>query len=88
MILIKIDRESATPIYQQIVQELIRLIENGTLEHRARLPSSRELAKKLGINRSTVNHAYLELLAVGSVESRPGSYTSIRKRPQVVAANP
>lgn len=41
MILIKIDRESATPIYQQIVQELIRLIENGALEHGARLPSSR-----------------------------------------------
>lgn len=87
MILIKIDRKSPTPIYRQIIHKIIQLIEEGVLKNGTRLPSTRQLAQKLGINRSTICHAYLELLALGYVESSPGSYTTIRKRPEVVTKN-
>ena len=46
----------------------------------AALPSSRTLAERLGLNRSTVYRAYEELWALGYVDSRPGSYTRVRRR--------
>lgn len=87
MVLVKIDRDSRTPLYRQIVQEIVQLIENGAMESGTHLPSTRKLAMKLGIDRSTVCHAYCELVALGYVESRPGSYTTVRKRTPVVTRN-
>ena len=85
MILLKIDRKNATPIYRQIMQEIIQLIESEAIAIGTNLPSTRLLADKLGVDRSTVYHAYQELLALGYLESTPGSYTKIRKRSKVVS---
>lgn len=85
MVLLKIDRECAMPVYRQIIRQITELIENETLEYGSVLPSSRELAKKLGLNRSTVYRAYMELGALGYVKSDPGSYTRVRKRPKLVS---
>ena len=83
MILIKIKPHDKTPIYRQIIDRIIDLIEKRSLEKGENLPSSRELAEKLGIDRTTVYRAYAELNALGYTESRPGSYTKVRKRPEV-----
>jgi DNA-binding transcriptional MocR family regulator len=78
--LIPIDRNAPEPIYRQIIDGTKRLIDNGSLKVNDSLPSTRRLADRLGINRSTVVHAYEELQAQGYLSSRPGSYNRVLKR--------
>jgi GntR family transcriptional regulator/MocR family aminotransferase len=65
----RIDPTRAAPIYMQIIQALIRDIERGRLASGAYLPSSRELAAALGVNRKTVVLAYEDLIAQGWLAS-------------------
>jgi DNA-binding transcriptional MocR family regulator len=87
MILLNLTRNSAIPIYRQIIDQFIDLIEKKTLEAGTVLPASRRLADKLGVDRTTVYRAYQELNALGYVDSQPGSYTIVRKRPEVTVKN-
>ena len=80
MLLMGLDRTSAVPVYRQIYQRVARLVDDGTLQPGSRLPASRNLADTLGVNRSTVVRAYQELWALGYLESRPGSYSTVRQR--------
>jgi GntR family transcriptional regulator/MocR family aminotransferase len=86
--LLNIDKSSSTPVYKRIVEEIKNLINQGTLETGKPLPSSRSLAQKLGVNRSTVYQAYAELQAQGYLQSRPGSYNIVQKRRKEAAYNP
>jgi DNA-binding transcriptional MocR family regulator len=43
------------------------------------------MADKLEINRSTVYSAYQELWSIGYLESRPGSYTTVRRRIKIIS---
>lgn len=65
----RIDPSRGVPIYMQIIQALIRDIERGRLTSGTYLPSSRELAKILGVNRKTVVLAYEDLIAQGWLDS-------------------
>jgi 2-aminoadipate transaminase len=69
----RLDRESIVPLYRQLYEHLREAILAGTLPESTRLPPERNLAKRLGINRSTVVHAYRELVADGLIEQRVGS---------------
>ncbi|MDV6014693.1 PLP-dependent aminotransferase family protein [Haloechinothrix sp. LS1_15] len=69
--LVSIDRDSREPVYQQLRKALEHAIATGALDPNRALPSSRELARELGISRNTANTAYQELLAEGFIESRP-----------------
>lgn len=60
-----IDADRPTPLYMQIIQAVIREIERGRLTSGTYLPSSRELAALLGVNRKTVVLAYEDLIAQG-----------------------
>src|SRR3546814_16560688 len=53
----------------QIIQALIRDIERGRLTSGTYLPSSRQLARILGVNRKTVVFAYEDLIAQGWLDS-------------------
>jgi GntR family transcriptional regulator / MocR family aminotransferase len=59
----------AVPVYMQIIQALIRDIERGRLISGSFLPSSRELAEALQVNRKTVVLAYEDLIAQGWLSS-------------------
>jgi len=74
-----IDRESIVPIYQQIYEELREAILTGTLPELTRLPPERTLAEKLNVNRSTVVHAYRELVTDGLIEQRVGSGSRVAR---------
>jgi DNA-binding transcriptional MocR family regulator len=80
MILFKINQKCGVPIYKQIVKGVIDIVEDHTIKPGTRLPTTRALSEDLGINRSTVYIAYQFLNALGYIESKPGSYTTIRKR--------
>jgi GntR family transcriptional regulator / MocR family aminotransferase len=66
----RIDTARDEPIYLQITKALIRDIEGGRLTSGTFLPSSRELAIALGVNRKTVVLAYEDLISQGWLESR------------------
>ncbi len=88
MLLIDIDRAGGVPAYRQIVDQVVRLVDGGALAPGARLPPTRTLAGPLGVHRSTVLRAYAELWALGYLESRPGSYSTVRQRARPVATSP
>ncbi|MBV8154219.1 MAG: PLP-dependent aminotransferase family protein [Candidatus Eremiobacteraeota bacterium] len=69
----ELDRASIVPLYRQIYEHLREAILAGTLPESTRLPPERSLAEKLNVNRSTVVHAYRELVADGLIEQRVGS---------------
>ena len=65
----RVDRRRSIPVYQQIVQALIHDIQRGRLLPGTFLPSSRELATTLGVNRKTIVIAYDDLIAQGWLAS-------------------
>lgn len=65
----RIDPALPGPVYKQIIQAVIRDIESGRLVSGTYLPSSRELAGILGVNRKTVVLAYEDLIAQGWLTS-------------------
>ncbi|MDB5094165.1 MAG: PLP-dependent aminotransferase family protein [Candidatus Eremiobacteraeota bacterium] len=70
---IALDRASIVPVYRQIYERLREQILVGALPEETRLPPERALAGRLGVNRSTVVHAYRDLAADGLIEQRVGS---------------
>ena len=59
----RIDASRQRPLYLQIIQAVIRNIESERLVPGTYLPSTRELARMLGVNRKTVLLAYEDLIA-------------------------
>jgi GntR family transcriptional regulator/MocR family aminotransferase len=77
---VPIDRDSNTPVYRQIAEELRARIVSGELSPGAKLPPSREMAETLGVNRNTVASAYDELVKSGDVRSHVGQGTFVAAR--------
>ncbi|MGE5576501.1 MAG: GntR family transcriptional regulator [Syntrophothermus sp.] len=77
---ITIDRNSHTPVYLQIRNQIREMILTGALPARFRLPPERKLAETLGVNRSTVVNAYRELEADGLIASHVGRGTIVQPR--------
>jgi 2-aminoadipate transaminase len=69
----ELDRDSIVPLYRQIYEHLREAILAGTLPESTRLPPERTMAERLNVNRSTVVHAYRELVGDGLIEQRVGS---------------
>ncbi len=58
MLMINLDYQTRTPIYEQIVNQIERYVALGILNPKDQIPSIRELAGTLGINPNTVKKAY------------------------------
>jgi len=65
----------SAPVYQQIVEEIIRLIVSGELTSKDRLPPVRELARQLDVNPNTVAKSYNELAERKLIVSNKGGGT-------------
>ena len=85
MMSVVIDKKNPTPIYQQIVDNIVKLIDEGNVEVGEPLPSTRTMAQILGLDHSTVNRAYQELQVLGYVECAQGSYAWVRKKPELLS---
>lgn len=68
-----IERVEHAPVYGLVVEQIRRAIHIGTYIPGDKLPPERELAKKLGVSRTTVREAIRVLEGEGYVESRRGA---------------
>jgi GntR family transcriptional regulator / MocR family aminotransferase len=76
-LLIALDRERDEPLAAQLERELRAAIRSGRLGPGERLPSSRQLARELGVSRGLVLDCYLQLQAEGFLSARSGSGTRV-----------
>lgn len=72
-----VERSSPLPVAQQVGTQLRAAILKGQLRPGARLPSTRTLARVLGVSRGAVVTAYDDLLAAGYLIGRVGAGTYV-----------
>ncbi|MBE7010138.1 MAG: GntR family transcriptional regulator [Ruminococcaceae bacterium] len=70
--MIQIDYRSPKAIYEQVRDEMKKLIMKGVLQEDERIPSVREIAGMLAINPNTIQRAYRELENEGFIYSVKG----------------
>ena len=73
----KLDPNSDTPLYMQIVEKTKVAIAAGYLKNGDKFPSVRELSRQLLINQTTVSKAFKELSNQGIIKTQPGIGTVI-----------
>ena len=76
---IKLDTESAVPLYMQIYSEIRGMIVGGAFPFGSRLPSRRELARDCGVSVITAEHAFQLLGRDKTVALEAPSYPKIRE---------
>lgn len=67
-----IDSSSRLPICRQLADQIREAIARGKLRPDERLPSVRELSRRLVVNPNTIARVYAELEREGTLNTRPG----------------
>ena len=75
--LVALDRGGATPLRAQLEDQLRDAVRSGRLAPGVALPSSRSLARELGVSRGVVVDAYAQLGAEGYLVARQGAPTLV-----------
>jgi GntR family transcriptional regulator / MocR family aminotransferase len=76
-ILLSVSRGIRVPLGTQLEQQLRRAIRNGLLHPGVRLPSSRELARQLGVSRRVATGTYAQLAVEGYLVLRQGAVPTV-----------
>ncbi len=75
-----LQRESETPLYRQLIEQIRAQIDGGDLPVGTRLPASRALARQLSLSRISVVKAYTELRAAGYLSAKAGRGTFVARQ--------
>jgi GntR family transcriptional regulator/MocR family aminotransferase len=78
-LLLSVSRDDARTLGAQVEDQLRRAIRDGSLHDGAQVPSTRDLARQLGVSRRVIVDAYGQLAAEGYLSLRQGA------RPRVAA---
>ena len=78
---LRVNRQSSVPVHVQLQTQIRHLISTGSLKSGMQLPTVRQLAGFLRINRNTVARALADLQQDGYLESRQGRGTFVVDRP-------
>ena len=70
-LMIPLQGGKTVPYYEQIYLYIREEIRTGRIRRGEKMPSTRQLAAKLGISRSTTQLAYDQLTAEGYLEAKP-----------------
>ena len=87
-LMLSVDRALAAPLRSQLEDQLREAIRHGRVRAGERLPSSRALARDLGLSRGLVQDCYAQLLAEGYLTARTGSATVVAPGARTAAAEP
>ncbi len=77
---LKLNRRSALPLHVQLKAQLLYLIQTGHWTPGTRLPTVRQLAGTLRINRNTASKVFAELEGAGYLSCEPGRGTFVFAR--------
>src|SRR5215831_2830391 len=78
---LRVNRQSSVPVHVQLRAQIRHLISTGSLKPGMQLPTVRQLAGFLRINRNTVVRALADLSQDGYLESRQGRGTFVVEQP-------
>lgn len=70
--MIQIDLRSQVPIFEQIFNQVRKMMILGIFKEKDQLPTVRQLARDLGVNPNTISKAYTLCEQYQLVESQPG----------------
>jgi GntR family transcriptional regulator / MocR family aminotransferase len=76
-LLVSLDRRARLPLRSQLEEQLRAAIRSGRLEAEMSLPSTRALARTLGVTRGLVVECYTQLQAEGYLTARSGAGTQV-----------
>ena len=80
---LELDRHSDQPLHKQLFLSLRRRINSLELMPGQLMPSTRQLAEKLAVSRTTVVRAYDDLLGQGYIKAVDGIGTFVSERPAI-----
>lgn len=84
----RLSTDSVHPVYQQIQDNIIQLIDHNVLNTGDALPSERQLSDVYGVNRMTVRQAVGGLVQKGLIERKRGAGSFIARRRSVRELTP
>jgi GntR family transcriptional regulator/MocR family aminotransferase len=87
-VLVRLDRTRRGTLGAQLQDELRAAIRAGRLEVGERLPSTRVLARELGVSRGLAQECYEQLVAEGYLIARSGAGTRVAERAARPTARP
>lgn len=76
-LLVSLDRDAGIPLRAQLEEQFRAAIRSGRLEPETNLPSTRSLARALGVTRGLVVECYTQLQAEGYLTARSGAGTQV-----------
>jgi GntR family transcriptional regulator len=79
---IQLDAEKSAPVYRQIIEEIRHQVAAGKLVQGERLPTVRQLAQELRVDRNTTLRAYRILDREGVISVQHGRGTFVRSSPR------
>ena len=80
-LVIRLDRGSSVPPYEQLRAQLSVMVAVGRLEPGSRLPTVRDLAQHLDLAPGTVARSYRELEQAGTINARGRAGTFVADEP-------
>lgn len=81
-----INYDTTRPIYEQIIDYILKKLASGKYYAGSKLPSQREMAKVLSVNPNTVQRAYREMETKDLVETRRGLGTYVTESEEKIEA--
>ena len=79
--MLELNYRDARPIYEQIKEQIVMLVNTGIYKPGDRLPSIRNLSNQLNINVNTIKHSYAQLETEGVINSVQGKGVFIAENP-------
>lgn len=75
---LQIEKISVKKVSESVVEQIEKLIEEGTFKSGEKLPSVREMCEMFGVGRSAIRDAIITLKGKGTVDVKQGEGTYIR----------
>ncbi len=75
----QVNFDASKPIYEQIIDQVKKMIVRGELKPGGKLPSQRDMAKMIEVNPNTIQRAYREMEVLELVETRRGKGTFVKE---------